>query len=1151
MQILDIRTLPLSGLNLIEASAGTGKTWTIASLYLRLLLERQLEVEQILVLTFTKAATAELRDRIRARIGEFRAVLAGQPTSDAFLSWLATSLPNPAEAKVRLDKARQVMDQASIFTIHGFCQRALLELQVPAVLQDPTVIADDSTLLPPLLAEAWVKHSNNPTVAALVRSANLTLDDIAEDIYSHLNKPYALIKQASVASAGLLESRWHALTMLWSDAKADILEDIQGADGLSRADKGYKWLDDFLAKLDRAMGGTSTQVDDDLRKLTPDQFAATAKKKGRLPLHPFWQRLAELWLSADAVIARFRQQVADSTLAALGEKKREGNLISFQDQLTLLREAIRDPEVAIAMAHNFPVAMIDEFQDTDPLQFAIFQEIYRHPDTAAFLVGDPKQAIYGFRGADIFTYLQARGLASGTFTLGENRRSQALLVTAVNAIFAQHEQAFALPDLAFHPVVAAATLPEFFAADTLPPLQCLLLPDENGKPLGKERAGERCIEDTANTIASLLHGARQGEFLIGSKPLQHQDIAVLVNTHDQAARIQQALAERGVAAVITRRESVFASREALAMLRTLMAIIEPGNERRVRTALATELAGVDLTALRALQTDDAAWASAVEPFLIWREQWHERGFMVMWESLIEHFQVFQRPWSRMVDADRHLTNLRQLASLMQQKADTEPAPARQLEWLRQQILQPEQNDEALLRLESDAARVQIMTVHASKGLEFPVVFCPFVWDGAVLRRNEETRVQSHDGRQTVLDLGSPEQAAGLARMRRERLAEKIRLLYVALTRAKYRCYLSFGSVRDMETSALAWLLFGRGLLPDPEALKENLKGLTRDAVIAAFAGLPADAVAVVMPTQEIQVCPPLPPEVTTLELLFPQRIVRRSWSVGSFSGLTAMKQDTETPDHDSAPGTASASAEDIVPEGIHVFPRGADAGVFWHTLLEWELAGDPVNAVMIADTLARFHLDVTWQPLVAEHLAVVLKQPLAGDGMALNRLDAAIVEMEFTYPVGQLSVARLRSALIGHTLPEPFQRAIQKLGFMPLAGYLKGFIDLVCRYQGRYYVIDYKTNWLGADASAYNSDTLCEAVASHHYYLQYWLYVLAVHRLLKVRLPDYDYEMHMGGVYYLFLRGMTGQEGAGVFFDRPSLALISALDALMEGTAHG
>ncbi|MGH8491543.1 MAG: UvrD-helicase domain-containing protein [Moraxellaceae bacterium] len=1269
LKALDLYTLPLAGTQLVEASAGTGKTWTIAGLYVRLLLETDATLDRLLVVTFTKAATAELRERLRARLVEVEQALLAGNSDDIFCQWALEAFRDDEPVKqngrpgagrdpatfvsdlesesgpesekalgpglrrgdgeengltsrrqaaiAKLTQSLRIFDEAAIHTIHGFCQRVLDDVQLPALLDEPDIVPDERDWLPGLTQEAWIRHCRNPLLADLLAADSLSPAIVQRDVEVLLLKPYLQISSVDHAiDAEQLAWRREALHKHWLQDREAIVRDVSEADALSRSKDHYKALDDMLAALDFWLTGEGA-LEKALRRLTPEKFAEKKKQKGRMPQHAFWNELADWFTAADGLLLAFRRTLVDDVRAALVAHKQAMGLLSYQDLLGLLAGAVEDERLAADIRSRYRAALIDEFQDTDPLQFRIFETLFGAGSSSSdkdsaradgelvesieaqadlespsmtegnpggtssgrtekrasgvttdfplYLVGDPKQAIYSFRGADIFTYLRARQSAEGRYTLGTNRRSTPELVQAVNGVFTRHRNPFLLSDLGFPLVDAVATKENLLPAQA--PFQCWLLPAEGDKPLGKEAARDFSVQATVAEISRLLREARQGAVKIGEKPLRPGDIAVLVPKHRDGRAVVEALAAAAIPAVIRSQDSVFATAEAVQMQSLLEAVAEPGREGRVKAAFLSPLMGGTVEALYAAQESDAQWSALMAILLEARERWQRRGFMPMWEGLLREFRVYERVLAA-AGGERGLTNLRHLATLMQHQADADPVPERQLAWLREQVQEEEASEENQLRLESDAERVQVLTIHVSKGLEYPVVFCPFLWDGSLLHKSDDDRAEYRAGADSLLDIGSERFAHAQTRMATERLAEKLRVLYVALTRAKYRCYGIWGRVKDSETSPFSWLLLGGNTEGDPDAdiLARDLKDFDHEYHAAALQKLAAE-----MPQafawQEINPDITAPPLALAAEAQgMPQlppfsRNLERRWRVSSFTGLSesahAPDQSPlqESPDHDAQSPLLSVPVfqeEIVVPEGIHAFPRGAAAGVFWHAVLE-EAVADAILATggnkaadmsqRIADLLQEHALAPDWQAQVQSTLAQLLTTPLDAEGATLGALESARVEMEFIYPVGRLTPSGFLE------LPDVAPRyrdALTALDFPLLAGYLKGFIDLIYRHDGRYYVLDYKTNWLGPDDSAYTQERMQQAMADSHYYLQYWLYVLALHRHLKTVKKDYDYERDMGGVRYLFLRGMASAT-RGVYAARPSLALVDALDALMQG----
>lgn len=1162
MSALDLYRLPLAGTQLIEASAGTGKTWTIAGLYLRLLLESGRDVTQILVVTFTRAATAELRERLRARIVQVEEALAAGESDDDFCRWVLATFSDGARdaARQRLGEARRRFDEAAVFTIHGFCQRVLAETQMPALLVEPDIVPDERDLLPMLVQEAWIRHCNDAALANLLQEHGVSLEMVSDDVRALLRKPYLVLHSGSEADA-LARQRAgkQALREMWQREGEAVREDLRRADGLSKdSRKGYKDVEAFLDELQCWLEDRPADMGR-VGMLTPENFQASSSrnKNGAKPQHTFWKQLEAVLATSVVACQQFRQTMIADVRTALKRHKEQQGVLTYQDLLGLLADAVDDDGVASLMRTRYSAALIDEFQDTDPLQFRIFDRVYNAMPEGAerlplFLVGDPKQAIYSFRGADIFTYLRARESAVLRHSLDTNRRSLEPLVQAVNCVFAHNTNAFLFADLRFQSVQALPASPQPVFVDGRKPLHCKLLPPAE-KSLSKEKATELAARDAAADIVALLRDAAAGRVQIpddkapgGQRALAAPDIAVLVPSHRLGGLMAEELNACGVAVVQRSEESVFASAEAAELRLVLEAVLAPGREGFVKAALLSTPLGWTVEQLYGAQHDDFAWGDLCERLLQLRERWQQKGFIAMWEALLAEFSVFDR-LLRLDGGERRLTNLRHLATLLQQEADGEPSPERQLAWLRVQVEDAVKGEDNQLRLESDAARVQILTVHVSKGLEYPVVFCPFLWQARKLKT--EDRAEYRSGADSLLDIGSGLFEHAHDRMTTERLAEGLRVLYVALTRAKYRCQITWGLCNESEMAALTWLLLGQGLAPEPDEIRNGLKGRTRADYIAALEkirstcgdgfsweemGAPEPAMLEVKAARDF--VPVLPPC---------HRSLQRRWRVSSFTGLSESAHEHEAPDHDQQGGARVLL--DVLPQGIHGFPRGARAGVFWHELLEYSLTGQvPDRARFVTETLKKFALDESWQGLVEKTLARWLDTPLGEEKIVLGRLEARRAEMEFVYPVSGL---RPQSFLDLPDVPPLYREALQQLDFRTLDGYLKGFIDLIARHQGRYYVIDYKTNWLGPDDTAYGTDALERSVAEAHYYLQYWLYVLALHRHLRAALKDaYDYERDIGGVRYLYLRGLDATT-QGVYARKPSRALIETLDRLMEGGA--
>ncbi len=1187
-EVFDVYRAALDRPTLIEASAGTGKTWAVGGLYLRLVVESGLAVENILVVTYTKAATAELSGRIRARLAGMLAELRGRGGDDEFCRTYRERIFDPELAARRLTHALRCFDDAAIFTIHAFCQRVLTESAFESGMEFATeLLPDERDILREIIDDYWrreIQPAGGLWVGFLAGERQ-TPDAWLMEIAPHIGKQsfLALSPLADAGGAAAQEARfaadYEAARRLWLTRRGEITALLLEHPGLKANIYNKAKLGEWFAGFDGyfADAAAGLAVPEKLAKLTPEALLAGTKKDHAPPEHPFFSACAALADSADGLQALFRHKLAALKAdllryceAELPARKQARQLVSYHDLLNRLHDALHaahGEHLAQTIRARYPAALIDEFQDTDPVQYGIFRRLYRGQELPVFFVGDPKQAIYGFRGADVHTYLQSYGDTRSHTTQNTNQRSAPPLVGTLNALFGGHARPFLLEHIGYRPVEA-----------TQRPLGELQVDGDDGlafrfhlfeqpgggdKPLAKDQANRLAARDCATEIVRLLNLAAQGKARLtkngATRPLGGGDIAVLVPAHRQGRLVQEELTRRGVTSVRYGQENVFASREAAELECVLLAVAEPGRESLVRAALAAGLGGAAASGIYALGEDERAAEQVADAFSRYHELWRDHGFMRFFRSWLEEQGVAQC-LLRCQDGERRLTNLLHLAELLQVESHARQGMDALLGWLSRAIRSPRSDDEgALLRLESDAERVRIVTIHASKGLEYPVVFCPFLWDGRLWQKNESA-VVFHDPAQEnrpTLDLGSAEFGMHKSLASEERLAEKLRLLYVALTRAQYRCVVAWGHVREMESSALAWLLHDTGKAPEPlAALAEQFAGMSAAAIAQAvrdFAARAGACVAVEACRGDDKHYAPVGEIRQTLAALPFARTLFPGWRMASFSALSAGRH-SEAPDYDATPAAAEAAPQ----ADIFAFPRGAQPGTCLHAIFEgWDFTRRDPAALQawVAEQLKGHFIEEKWAPVVARSVQAALDAPLDASGIRLAEVAPArrLVELGFVFPIAGLDLERLRRLFADPALgvaPE-YAAALENLDFHRAEGYMMGFIDLVFEAQGRYYLADYKSNWLGGEADCYAPPLLRQAMAGNHYYLQYLIYCVALHRYLRARLADYDYRRHFGGVFYLFLRGIDPAIGGdnGIYRNRPDVRLIEALDRLMGGKA--
>jgi len=854
----------------------------------------------------------------------------------------------------------------------------------------------------------------------------------------------------------------------------------------------------------------------------------------------------------------------------LNRVKRSRGLIGYEDMLSRLRDALetsRGQGLADTIRRQFPVAMIDEFQDTDPVQYRVFDKVYGgREDCHLLMIGDPKQAIYGFRGADVHTYLQARRANAGQlYTLDTNFRSSKGLVRAVNHLFAMRDDSFLYGEIPFHPVRAQGR-GEALVLDggALAPLSLWHLAGEEGEALYRTAYREQMAQCAATEIVRLLNlGAedRCGFLVDGAlRALRPADIAVLVRSGDEATLIGGALRHRGLRSVyLSDKDSVFDSPEAGDLLRWLQAAAEPESEQRIRAALATTTLGLSWAELALLAGDEQCWEREVERFYDYQRQWRQRGVLPMVRSLMHDYGVPRRLLGQ--GNDRALTNLLHLAELGQRAAaqlDGDMALVRWLADARNADLRAVVGDEQLMRLESDADLLRIVTIHKSKGLEYPLVFLPFA---SAFRGvdGKQLPLRYHDDDHSVRATFSPG-PEDVERADRERLAEDLRLLYVAVTRARHACWIGLAPTRtksgatstDLHRSAFGHLLTGGEPLP-PAALPERLAQLAAacDSILAQPVPAANDT-----PFRGPVAVPALQPARRY------RGPVAEHWWIASYSALEPMSSTLDADPRDVGDEILAEERHARTPQdgtlaaGIHGFPRGPQPGTFLHGLLEW------AGKAGFADTLdearpgfedflrRRLHRAgwPDWHATIQQWFESYLRTPLrfAKHDICLAELRRAAcqAELEFWLQCAPVHSDALDRLVRRHVIPGAPRPALRP---DMLHGMLKGFIDLVFEHQGRYFVADYKSNWLGPDDHAYSREVLVETMLEQRYDVQLCLYLLALHRLLGARLGGaYDMQRQLGGAALLFLRGI-GAESRGVCFQPALPTLVRELDALFRG----
>jgi exodeoxyribonuclease V beta subunit len=1211
-QLLQPLRFPLHGSRLIEASAGTGKTYTIAALYVRLVLghggedgfARALLPSEILVMTFTRAATRELSNRVRVRLVEAAAWFRGTATADdPFLAGLAEAYPGHEErqrAAHRLILAAETMDEAAIFTIDSWCQRMLREHAFDSgSLFDEELVTDENALFDDAAHDYWrqnVYPLDSTALAALmacwpdvgalkgaVRKLVPRIGVLGETPDEALAAMIARVEREEQAELAQLKQGW--------PERVDQMEQwIAGQRALApKCFNGSKLRADYLASWFGALrtwAGDPELVVPALDKkstawtrLTPAGMAGAFSAGFSAEIPACFDATEGLRAAAEAtrkLEAALLRHAAASIARRMAELKRRSHQFGFADMLERLKAALEGPNgeaLRSRIATQFPVAMVDEFQDTSPDQYAIFNLLYRVKDNdpahGLFLIGDPKQSIYGFRGADIHSYLSARKATEGRhYQLGTNHRSTAALVAAVNRMFLHPEGHDGHPGgftagafrfrkdgvnpLPFNEVDAYGRKQQLVGVDG--PYQALAVRSWDQDEMRAEDYREFFAHHCAEHIVGLLNdpkvGFRQGEAFTRLVPA---DIAILVRSRSEAAVVRRALAQRKVASVyLSDKDSVVYSEEAADVLRWLHAVANPLDGALARAAFATRTAGLPLAALARISSDELAWETRVEQLKALHVVWQRQGVLAMLRRFVHELNL-PATLLRQAGGERRLTNLLHLAELLQAASGGLDGEQALIRWFSEQVAGEGQGgDEHVLRLESDAELVKVVTVHKSKGLEYPLVYLPFA---ATARKTERHRHSFFEfvGDDGVRRLDLARSADALEAVERARREEDLRLLYVALTRASHFLWLGVAAIaakaagqNQLHESALGYLL-GGGAAIAPADMRAHWDALRGDLEEIELKSLDLPEGVTLLSRAETR---PALVDASVFAGSF-----ERNWSVGSFTSLTRqtgvapMRAQEETL-LEEEPKQPPVRTEDAP---WHRFPRGSVPGNFLHEQLEWmgqegfASVHDPLFDARLGARCERAGWGNRKDDAIAWLRAVALT-PLPQLGAPLAALGGVLPEMEFWFPSDHLKSAEL-DQLCAASLLDGVPRPV--LPERQLHGMLKGFADLVFEHEGRYWVLDYKSNSLGAGDAAYSRAAMAAGMAAHRYDIQGAIYMLALHRLLRSRLGDeYDPARQLGGALFLFLRGIANSATRGCYLLEPDLALLDGLEALLDNDTN-
>ncbi len=1153
------------GVSLLEASAGTGKTFALARIVLRLIAEQGLEIRKILVVTFTKSATEELRGRIRELLVDTLKLLqdgSEEITDETILQLKKTEKQRQLSIR-RIRLAITCFDEAIIETIHGFCSRVLTEnsLETSALFEARLDQASDE-LVVEAMQEYWRCNlaEAHPVVAAATSLAQFKPDDMVK-FYRTLptTREYRFGfdqgEDASLAKDRLVHA-YDRLQIAWLNNRTEFLEFVERCVAKNmRAFKNLAFYADIFDHMfrEQAVSPIGLQALEYIQasklKVRKD-FAEEPKPLFALEAVHFLQQLQQFG-------ACLRLDSASFLKEKIKKWKEFRAILSFDDLLSLTAEAVGEPgstgeSIRDTLRKKFDAALIDEFQDTDPVQFHIFRKLFADTNQHwLYLIGDPKQSIYRFRGADLEAYFSfARQTGASVFSLDKNFRTTSSLVSGINAFLsAPRDSPFHHPQLPFVPVSpnqnGAADQEKTFSwsGENSPPFEIRELEDTGDRRLNQSQAKEGIRIDMANQIFRLLKSGR-----IGNRGVKAGDIAVLVRSNFEAKEVWDYFCSRGLPAVVFTDLSLFETDEAKELAWVLQGVADAHDDGAVRRALATGLLGKKTSDFQNWIDEPQQWDEWVGKFRELRAIWRDQGIYVALRKLFRETGAIRQNLSR-PDGERRVTNFLHLAEVLHQATSEKPmSPSSLVIWLRARMDEKDRSkEEYQLRLESESEVIRILTVHKAKGLEYPITFIPFL--GFSSERTKGTFTYHATDGELRVDLREFASEENLALGRLEERREDARLLYVALTRASSCCYLyqsAFVSAEDERASAQGYILNHIKQSVSNGSIGEWInQHKLENSISHKYLSLPVRETGASSKNSDEQ--EQVGSEILAAAQFPPGRSIPLSNRIESFSSMTRQVDfngaDLDGMQSDPQPIEKKEKVKDL----IFDFPAGAHAGNFFHDVFEHLDFDQPSTWVsLIEQKLSRHQFDSSlWLGPIKKMVDQVMEAELFS-GFHLGTLTRSdrIEEMEFFFPSRSIQLRDLvdllpKKSTLFHYLSKVSKTAWEKT---EMNGFLTGKIDLIFRHHGKFYILDWKSNRLTGDAGGFGQEAIEEEMLNHHYILQYHLYVLALHLHLRARLPEYSYNRDFGSVYYLFTRGIRSSSNDGIFEDRPSLEVIEALE---------
>ncbi len=1132
LQAFDVKSVPLKGRNLVEASAGTGKTYSIGMLVLRMIIEKKIPIENQLVVTFTKFAVAELQERIRLFVKEAYNAALGRPCKDATIQTIVSDVEDKTALKDRLRAALLMLDEAPIMTIHGFSQQMLNEFSFEtgqAFQLELQSNVDD--FIERVINKFWRKE------VSLLPENVFEISDF-EKIRKYLKTVFqkALGGQTFIGNAEIednLNAIEYANTVLQlKEEKIKFQEEISN---YHTANKATIIEEIHIAKT-HAIKALAPLIDDEEAMFSKVYISKTEKNTPKYYdklQGEYWDKIDE-YIALESDIKAKQALLIDvllliaqgNYLSVLQDSIEQSNVLTFDAMILNLHQVLvkeNNEKLKSLIQAKYKVAFIDEFQDTDIIQFQLFAKLFidtqKDSESILFLIGDPKQSIYAFRGADVDSYLAASKTVDQVYSMNTNFRSSESMVQATNNLYeAAGNAAFSYNDIetiAYHQVAAQHKERKFLKHG---------LPIEDTLVFAPHNNADNGLQGLADTIAALLNP--ENEYTLQAnvdsipRAIKPEDIAILVRKGDEGATAKKLLQKYNIPSVTVNDAKVLASQEAEELVLLLQAMIQP-TINNVKSALYLSFLNtlkldIDNQLINLSRIDDVQLLALFETY---HELVLENRVYQAFMKLVSDFSVEQY-FAQNVGQQRVLSNIFQIVELLHQQQYKKSLNAEELlVWLKQSIKAETEGDEYIMQIESDENAVNILTLHKSKGLEYPIVFIWGIHSEIKIQGERFYKLKS-EGEQQVFKLGIDISTEEEYDIRKTESEELKRLIYVGITRAAYRCYI-FYSTHDLD--------------------KKVLSDFTK--IIPEHSGIIANYVLEEQATNYQSEHLQKPNSINIDTALLEES--KSNWSILSYSALSVP--------HEYEPKLFSKELKSYNHFIFNELERGANIGTKLHELFEkadfqkdYSVAQLDAGSKKLLESFNKStkNKEQDNTTMIALLLQNVLNAHVsfANTTFSLNQIpqNKRLNELEFLFPLhNENHIEQLKKLLLS------YNTSIQSK-YINISGMMTGFVDLLFEHEGKFYILDWKSNYLGFDISDYEGENLQAAMQHNQYTLQYLIYTVAVHKFLKQRLGEaYSYDEHFGGVIYIFLRGARANASSGIFTDRPSSDFVEALESAL------